>query len=68
MFNLQIESVRRSLASITRRYVHFIYVSGGSRGGGRGRTRYFTWSISLIIEDLVVSYTSKAEIPISSYI
>ena len=34
-------------------------------GGGRGvRVR----SISLIIEDIVVSYTSKVEIPISSYL
>ena len=26
------------------------------------------WSISLIIEDLVVSYTPKVEIPVSSYL
>ena len=33
-------------------------------GGRRVRVR----SISLIIEDIVVSYTSKVEIPISSYL
>ena len=40
----------------------FVFYTWG--GGRRVRVR----SISLIIEDIVVSYTSKVEIPISSYL
>ena len=40
----------------------FVFYTWG--GGCRFRVR----SISLIIEDIVVSYTSKVEIPISSYL
>ena len=34
----------------------------------RGYVENEPWSISLMIEDLVVSYTSKVEIPVSSYL
>ena len=34
----------------------------------RGYVENEPWSISLIIEDLVISYTSKFEIPVSSYL
>ena len=43
------------------RFLHL----GGGLGLHRKRRR---WSILLIIEDLVVSYTSKVEIPVSSYL
>ena len=40
------------------------FVHTGGRGGGLCRKRR-PWSKFFIIEDLVVSYTSKVEIPVS---
>ena len=46
------------------------WVCGGGGGGGGGGVcrKRRPWSISLLIEDLVVSDTSKVEIPVSSYL
>ena len=39
------------------------------RGGGGGLcSKRRPWSVSLVIEDLIVSYSSKAEIPVSRYL
>ena len=48
-------------------FVFYIWGGGGGGGGGVCRKRR-PWSISLLIEDLVVSDTSKVEIPVSSYL
>jgi len=46
------------------RRLRFLHLEGVGEGVCRKRT---PWSISLIIEGLVISYTSKVEIPVSSY-
>ena len=46
--------------------LRFLHLGGGGELGLHRKRR--RWSILLIIEYLVVSYTSKVEIPVSSYL
>ena len=44
------------------------YIERGGGGGGGLCSKRRPWSVSLVIEDLIVSYSSKAEIPVSRYL
>ena len=61
-------SFPESILSDFERSLGFLPLGLGRRGGGGGCRKRKPWSNPLIIEDLVVSYTSQVEIAVSNYL